>query len=729
MSGKVRFQEVLLYAGAFLLLTEWLRPLTVVTDTQEIKYFIIFISFCFLALAFRLPFLFVVLGNIALIFYAMNRIYFEVPFFSSGWLTKISTQLLTDVNTIFHWNLPDLSVQMRTVLLFILLWLMAYLIRYWVFYQKRIVFFFSLTIFYVTILDTFSPYDATFAIVRVVIIGFLLLGFLRMDLKQITHVTFSNIESKKRSIILFIGMLFLSIGIAYIAPKPAAQWSDTVPFFTSYAQNSDGEMNDSSGNQRIGYDVDDSKLGGAFVEDDTVVFTAEIDKPHYWRIETKDLYTGKGWELSRNDQRRPLEGNESLFPQYGRGVTKEIYETTVTFQNPTIHLMHVPDLISIDLGEGISSEIAPTNEKLYPYERGELKEITSYRMKYQYPTFDVHALQTSESVEDPLESNALFTRRYTQLPDQLPERVKKLAQEITADAANRYDKVKEIEDYFQANGYVYNTQDVAIPSEGEDYVDQFLFETMKGYCDNFSTSMVVLLRSVDIPARWVKGYTAGEQIGTDSKKQVYEVTKNNAHSWVEVYFPGTGWVPFETTSSLSNPYDFTYRTQQEPTNPNEEAKSEIDIPKKEEKVEETPKKQEKNETSNSEEKNDSLNFSWSISLISLLSFCLITMLLYLTRFKWILYVLVPFYKKRRGNQVFQQAYFLLLNIIERKGIKRAPDETLREFSLRVDQHLNTTLMSELTTRYERVLYGNDEAEEAWKDSVELWENLIKKVGS
>src|SRR5699024_10759867 len=124
-----------------------------------------------------------------------------------------------------------------------------------------------------------------------------------------------------------------------------------------------------------------------------------------------------------------------------------------------------------------------------------------------------------------------------------------------------YYKTKAIEQYFNSNGFVYQISDVLIPDEDEDYVDQCLYETKAGYCDNYSTSMVVMLRTLDILARWVKGFTGGEKIdetedANGNKRDVYEITNANAHSWVEVYFPEAGWVPFEPTQGFSNETDF-----------------------------------------------------------------------------------------------------------------------------------------------------------------------------
>ncbi|WP_143521692.1 transglutaminase domain-containing protein, partial [Pseudomonas sp. 2995-3] len=77
--------------------------------------------------------------------------------------------------------------------------------------------------------------------------------------------------------------------------------------------------------------------------------------------------------------------------------------------------------------------------------------------------------------------------RYLQLPDTVPDRVRELAEEIVADYDNRYDMAVAVEQYFSENGFEYETTNVPTPEEGQDYVDQFLFETQYGYCDNYST--------------------------------------------------------------------------------------------------------------------------------------------------------------------------------------------------------------------------------------------------
>ena len=135
-----------------------------------------------------------------------------------------------------------------------------------------------------------------------------------------------------------------------------------------------------------------------------------------------------------------------------------------------------------------------------------------------------------------------FRQRYLALPPGVPDRVRALAIELTAPERTPYDRARAIESYLRTFPY---TLDVPRPPVGRDVVDYFLFDLKKGYCDYYASSMVVLARAAGIPARLVIGYANGTY-NLNSKRFV--VTEADAHSWVEVYFPGIGWVTFEPTS-------------------------------------------------------------------------------------------------------------------------------------------------------------------------------------
>ena len=137
--------------------------------------------------------------------------------------------------------------------------------------------------------------------------------------------------------------------------------------------------------------------------------------------------------------------------------------------------------------------------------------------------------------------------RYTQLPDDLPQRVRDLGAELTAGAGTPYDKAKAIESHLRTIPY---TTKVEPPPFNADGVDHFLFTLQKGYSEYYSSAMVVLLRSVDVPARLATGYTSGDQVPGE---EVYVVTDSNAHGWVEVFFPRYGWISFEPTPGRSLP--------------------------------------------------------------------------------------------------------------------------------------------------------------------------------
>src|SRR5690606_29937901 len=130
-------------------------------------------------------------------------------------------------------------------------------------------------------------------------------------------------------------------------------------------------------------------------------------------------------------------------------------------------------------------------------------------------------------------------RFYLQIP-RLDPRIVELADSLTEGLDNRYDRAVAIERYLRTFGY---TRDLPA-TRAETTLEHFLFERREGHCEYFSTAMVVLLRAVGIHARNVNGFMGGQwsQFG-----DYLVVTQNEAHSWVEVWFPGYGWVTFDPT--------------------------------------------------------------------------------------------------------------------------------------------------------------------------------------
>lgn len=129
---------------------------------------------------------------------------------------------------------------------------------------------------------------------------------------------------------------------------------------------------------------------------------------------------------------------------------------------------------------------------------------------------------------------------FLQLP-QLPQRMRELADSITAGLDNQYDRVQAVERWFHSE-FTYTLDLPASPRQAT--LEYFLFQRRAGHCEYFSTAMAMLLRMQGISAREVNGFLGGEwsEFG-----QYLAVTQNQAHAWVEVWFPGFGWVPFDPT--------------------------------------------------------------------------------------------------------------------------------------------------------------------------------------
>lgn len=138
--------------------------------------------------------------------------------------------------------------------------------------------------------------------------------------------------------------------------------------------------------------------------------------------------------------------------------------------------------------------------------------------------------------------------RYTQLPPELPPRVRDLAVSLTESGDTPYDKALAVEAHLKT--LPYNLQ-IEPPPFDADGVDHFLFEQRQGYSEYFASSMAVLMRSVGVPARVAVGYTTGDAAGDAPGS--YAVTDSHSHAWVEVYFPGYDWIPFEPTPGAQLP--------------------------------------------------------------------------------------------------------------------------------------------------------------------------------
>ena len=232
--------------------------------------------------------------NIVYIIVGLHFLYYDDPFFSSSWVFPFLADIYENILLTLKADWANLSNVFRSLLFFWLLWIMCHLMGYWLFIKRNIFIFFLMTMVYITVLDTFSEYSADAAIIRTVIIGFGLMGILNFyRLIEKEQVKKEDFYTRKWLAPLLI-MIALSVIAGFAGPKQGPIWPDPVPFIQSFSKGS-GITN------QIGYDEDDSRLGGPFIGDDQVVFRTEAESQAYWKVETKDVYTGKGWIPSENN--------------------------------------------------------------------------------------------------------------------------------------------------------------------------------------------------------------------------------------------------------------------------------------------------------------------------------------------------------------------------------------------------------------------------------------------
>jgi len=274
------------------------------------------------------------------------------------------------------------------------------------------------------------------------------------------------------------------------------------------------------GQAQVGGDVGGD---GAFTSQSTEThFTVRSAEPAYWRTAAYGNYTGTGW--TGRARPRPYDGP---IPTEGMADATVSYDVQLAKSASSLPTVWRPRTVSRD-------DVLVTQDRAITTERA-LPAGTTYSATSVTPPDDPAVLRASGR-----EYPDHIVERYTGVPASTSARIGPFTDRLTADSESPYETATIIERWLEANkNYSLN---VSQPPE-DDVASEFVFEMDEGYCEYFATSMAVMLRSQDIPARYVVGYSTGERTG----RSEYTVRGMNAHAWVEVYFEGVGWVKFDPT--------------------------------------------------------------------------------------------------------------------------------------------------------------------------------------
>jgi transglutaminase-like putative cysteine protease len=250
-----------------------------------------------------------------------------------------------------------------------------------------------------------------------------------------------------------------------------------------------------------------------------------------WRGIAFDHFDGRTWTVSRSTPRLTLRRELPVpFPvhQYYGGpiLTQEIHleplDSQMVFGAPrVVRLQGRSDLVTIDdLG---NVAVPAASARLHYTVESELESGDPRRAD----------IADTRVPQDPR-----WQARYTQLPSVSP-RITALAREVTAGSVDPYDAARRLSAWLSRE--LTYTLVLERPAT-EDPLEDFLFVRRAGNCEYFAAALAVMLRSLQIPARVVNGFQRGEW---NPYGRYFMVRLRDAHSWVEVFVDGAGWVTLD----------------------------------------------------------------------------------------------------------------------------------------------------------------------------------------
>ncbi|MGY1855845.1 transglutaminase family protein [Modestobacter sp. SYSU DS0290] len=257
----------------------------------------------------------------------------------------------------------------------------------------------------------------------------------------------------------------------------------------------------------------------------------------YLRSVVLDRFTAEGWERSNADGQRSIAGDRSLAPLPG-GVAHQQVTARITAVGLDDQFLPVPySPQTVDVADGDEGNWRFDRAGRTVFGRGTTTAGLVYEVTADRPDPSQADLENAPAAEPGSDG----TDRYLELPP-LDPAVTDLVLQLTTQDQSPYERVRAVFDHLtdRSNGFVYSLS-TQPGTSGDDLAD--FLERKRGYCEQYAGAMAVLVRAAGVPSRVVLGYTRGAERPDGTRV----ITSDDAHAWVEVYFPGQGWIPFDPT--------------------------------------------------------------------------------------------------------------------------------------------------------------------------------------
>jgi len=281
-----------------------------------------------------------------------------------------------------------------------------------------------------------------------------------------------------------------------------------------------------------------------------IVMRVRSPEPAFWRGQTFTEFDGRSWTVSP-DTGVPREGaTVTVPPTIGDAVrspveSKELVQTYFIEANlpNVVFAAYRPEQVVFDgtiwtrPDGALRSDVTLTEGSVYTVVSNRL-QVTPAILRAQGDIsvlFDEFRQVDASDVLEP----------FLTVPASTTERTVELAEQLRTPGESTYDTILAYQDWIATNT-VYDLN-APVPAAGADAVDDYLFESRRGFCEQIASTLAIMLRSQGVPTRLATGYISGER---DRVSGVWKVRASDAHSWVEVWFPETGWEAFDPTASV-----------------------------------------------------------------------------------------------------------------------------------------------------------------------------------
>jgi transglutaminase-like putative cysteine protease len=268
------------------------------------------------------------------------------------------------------------------------------------------------------------------------------------------------------------------------------------------------------------------------------VFTVRATTRSYWRLTSLERFDGRIWSSSgsygKANGRLPEQGSTKIDTQ----------QVDQTYDIKALSAIWLPSAYEARSFQGKSLDVRFDEasstlivDSSVPTSDGLTYSVTSASPRITPADLGGTAGEVPASIRS----------SYTELPASFSPRVRQLAAQVTAGDKTPYAQAKALQDYLRTFTY-----DLTVPAgHSGDALEQFLFTTKRGYCEQFAGSFAAMARAIGLPARVAVGFTPGTADPADPT--LFHVLGEHAHAWPEVYFAGAGWVAFEPTPGRGMP--------------------------------------------------------------------------------------------------------------------------------------------------------------------------------